>query len=111
VAENWKPRQKVVWVNADSFSPSIRKELNRLKPGEISEVITDDRQYKIIKLKDIRGGEPIEFSRVVGTLRKIVGQDNFNKVLSKYLAKLRKGSRIKINKKVLQQIEEKYRNN
>jgi len=109
VSERWKPRQRVVWVNANSFSPAIRKELNRLKPGEISEVIADNRQYKIIKLKGKRGGGYIEFSRLVNTLRKIVGQNNFDKVLSKYLAKLRKGSRIKINKKVLRQIEEKYR--
>lgn len=109
VSEKWKPRRKAVWVNADSFSPAIRKELNRLKPGEISNVIADGRQYRIIKLKGKRGGEPIEFSRVVDTLRKIVGQNNFDKVLSKYLAKLRDVSMIRINKKALKQIEEKYR--
>ncbi|MBW2570136.1 MAG: peptidyl-prolyl cis-trans isomerase, partial [Deltaproteobacteria bacterium] len=64
VSEKLMPR-KAVWVNADSFSPAITKELNRLKAGEISEVIDDSSQYKIIKLKGKRGGEPIEFSRVV----------------------------------------------
>ena len=108
VSEKWIPRQRAVWVNADSFSPGIRKELNRLKPGEISNVIADNRQYRIIKLKGKRGGEPIEFSRVVDTLRKIVGQNNFDKVLSKYLTKLRDVSMIRINKKALKQIEEKY---
>ena len=108
VSERWMPRQRNVWVNADSFSPAIRKELNRLKPGETSNVIADGKQYKIIKLKGKRGGKPLKFFRVVDTLRKIVGQNNFDKVLSKYLAKLRKRSKIKINKKVLKQIEEKY---
>lgn len=108
VSERWMPRQKAVWVNADSFSSVIRKELNRLKPGEISNVIADNRQYKIIKLKDKRGGKPIEFSKVVDPLRKIVGQDNFDKVLSKYLAKLRDVSMIRTNKKALKQIKEKY---
>ncbi len=108
VAEKWIPRQKVVWVNADSFSPAIRKELNRLKPGEISEVIADNRHHRIIKLKGKRGGEPIEFSRVVDRLRKIVGQKNFDKMLSEYLAKLRDVSTIRINKKVLKLLE-KYR--
>jgi len=110
VSEKWIPRQKVVWVNADSFSPVIRKELNRLEAGEISEVIDDEsRQYKIIKLKGKRGGEPIEFSRVVDSLKKIVGQKNFDKMLSKYLAELRDVSTIRINKKALKFIEEKYR--
>jgi len=110
VSEKWIPRQKVVWVNADSFSPAIRKELNRLEAGEISEVIDDEsRQYKIIKLKGKRGGEPIKFSRVVDRLGKIVEQNNIDKRLSKYLAELRDVSKIKINKKALKLIEEKYR--
>ena len=109
VSETWRPRQKAVWVNADSFSPAIRKELNRLKAGEISEVIADNRQYKIIKLKGKRGGEPIEFSGVVDRLKKIVGQKNFDKTLSKYLAELRDVSTIRINKNALKLIEEKYR--
>ena len=109
VSETWRPRQKAVWVNADSFSPAIRKELNRLKAGEISEVIADNRQYKIIKLKGKRGGEPVEFSRVVDRLKKIVGQNNFDKMLSKYLAELRDVSTIRINKNALKLLEEKYR--
>ena len=109
VSEKWIPRLKAVWVNADSFSPAIRKELNRLKAGEISEVIADNMQYKIIKLKGKRGGEPIEFSRVVDRLKKIVGQKNFDKMLSKYLAELRDDSKIRINKKALKLLEEKYR--
>ncbi len=61
--------------------------------------ITDREEYRIIKLKDKRGGEPIEFSVIVDTLKKIVVKKNFNKMLSKYLAKLRVISKIRINKK------------
>lgn len=109
VSEKWMPRQRTVWVNADSFSPAISKELNRLKPGEISDVIADNRQYRIIKLKGKRGGKPIEFFKVVDKLKKAVRQKKFDEIMSEYLTKLRKGSRIKINKKALKQIEEKYR--
>ncbi len=109
VSEKWIPRQRTVWVNADSFSPAIRKELNRLEAGEITEVIADNRQYKIIKLKGKRGGEPIEFSGVIDRLKKIVGQKNFDKMLSKYLTELRDVSKIKINKKALKLIQKKYR--
>ncbi len=109
VSEKWIPRQRTVWVNADSCSPAIRKELNRLEAGEITEVIADNRQYKIIKLKGKRGGEPIEFSGVIDRLKKIVGQKNFDKMLSKYLTELRDVSKIKINKKALKLIQKKYR--
>ena len=109
VSERWRPRGTRVWLSADRFPPGIRKELNRLEAGQISDVLADGRHYKIIKLKGKRGGEPEEFSRVAGRLKKIVGQQKFDAVLSDYLAKLRKTSNIKINKKALKRIEEKYR--
>lgn len=108
LSEKWMPRKKAVWVNANSLSPAIREELNRLGVGQTSDVISDSKQYKIIKLKGKKGGEPVEFSRIVDTLKKIVGQKNFNKVLSKYLAKLRGVSTIKVNKNALKHIEKKF---
>ncbi|MBW1740407.1 MAG: SurA N-terminal domain-containing protein [Deltaproteobacteria bacterium] len=102
------PRRARIWVNTEWFSPPIRKVLNRLKAGEISDVIADGRQYKIIKLKGKRGGEPEEFSNVVGRLKQIVAQEKFDAVLSDYLARLRKESRIKINEKALKMLEKKY---
>jgi parvulin-like peptidyl-prolyl isomerase len=109
VSERWRPKGARVWLSADRFPPGFRKELNRLEAGQISDVLADGRHYKIIKLKGKRGGEPEEFSRVAGRLRKIVGQQKFHAVLSDYLAKLRKKSNIKINKKALKRIEENYR--
>ena len=96
------------WVRADGFSPPVRESLDQLKVGEISDVIEDSRQFKIIKLKGKRGGEPIEFSKVVDKLRRIVGEKKFKKVLSEYLAKVREGSKIKIYQKALKRIEEEY---
>ena len=109
VSERWRPKGARVWFSADRFPPGIRKELNRLEAGQISDVLADGRHYKIIKLKGKRGGEPEEFSRVAGRLKRIVGQQKFDTVLSDYLAKLRKRSNIKINKKALKKIEENYR--
>jgi len=109
VSERWPPKRARVWVNTDKFSPGIRQELNRLEVGQTSDVLADGRQYKIIKLKGKRGGAPEEFSRVADTLRKKVVQQKFNAVLSDYLAKLRKESNIKINRKALNRIEEKYK--
>jgi len=109
VSERWTPKGARVWVSADGFPLGIRNELNRLEVGQISDVFADGRLYKIIKLKGKRGGKPEEFSRVARRLKGIVGQQKFNIVLSDYLAKLRKESNIKINKKALKRIEEKYR--
>lgn len=109
VSERWTPKQARVWVNTDRFPLGIRKELNRLEVGQTSDVLADGRQYKIIKLKGKRGGAPEEFSRVARSLKKIVAQQKFNTALSDYLAKLRKESNIKIDKKALNRIEEKYK--
>ena len=109
VSERWTPKGRHVWVTTDRFPLAIRNEIDRLEVGQISDVFADGRQYKIIKLKGKRGGKPEEFSRVAGRLKGIVGQQKFSIVLSDYLAKLRKESKIKINKKALKRIEEKYR--
>jgi len=109
VSERWIPRGSHVWVNSDRFAQEIRQELNRLEVGQISNVLADGRQYKIIKLKGKKGGEPEEFSRVAGKLKKIVEQQKFNNVLSDYFVKLRKSSKIEIDKKALKRIEETYR--
>ena len=110
VSVRWMPRRRDVWVNADRFSPVMREALNRLKVGEISDVIADGKEYKIIKLKGKRGGEPIEFSRVVEHLKRAVGQNKFGELLSDYLARLRQDSKIKINKKALKRIQKEYWN-
>ena len=108
VSEKWMPRQGGVWVNVDRLSPAIKKEFDRMNIGQTSDVIADGGEYRIIKLKDKRGGEPIEFFKLVDTLKKIVGKKNFDKMLSEYLAKLRDISKIRINKKALKLIEKKY---
>jgi parvulin-like peptidyl-prolyl isomerase len=108
VSERAKAKRDVVWISVDRFAPSIRKELNRLKKGEISDVIVDGGKYKIVKLKGKRGGDVVEFSRVVKKLERIVFKIKFDEMLSDYLAKLRKTSVIKIDNEALKRIEEKY---
>jgi parvulin-like peptidyl-prolyl isomerase len=97
-----------VWVHAERFSPPIREALNRLKKGEISDVIAEGRQFKIVKLKGKRGGEPIGFSEVAEDLKRIVGKQKFEERLAEYVAKLREGARIKINHSAVKQVGQRY---
>jgi len=108
VSAKSKIKRDVVWMNVDRFAPSMQKELNRLKKGEVSNVVVDGREYKILKLKGKRGGEVIEFSMIVKRLERMVFKIKYNEMLSDYLAKLRKISMIKIDNKALKLIEEKY---
>ena len=111
LSERWAPRGKHVWVRTDQFTPTVRNEIDRLNVGQLSKVLADGRQYRIIKLKGKRGGKPAPFSRVAGILEKIVGRLKFNTVLSDYLARLRRESTIKINEKALKRLEKKYKAN
>ena len=108
VSERAKAKRDVVWINVDRFGPSMKKELNRLKKREISNIVVDGGKYKIVKLKGKRGGEVVEFSRVVKKLERIVLKIKFNEILSDYLEKLRKTSMIKIDNEALKRIEDKY---
>lgn len=110
VSERAKAKRDVVWINVDRFGPSMKKELNRLKKREISNIVVDGGKYKIVKLKGKRGGKVVEFSRVVKKLERIVLKIKFDEILSDYLEKLRKTSMIKIDNEALKRIEEKYFN-
>lgn len=101
-------KDRTVWVPVDRFAPVIRTAVNGLSPGEVSDVISHGRKYKIIKLKGKRGGTPVAFSEVEDQVKRMVGQEKFEKVLADYLARLRKASRIKIHEKALEDIAEKY---
>jgi parvulin-like peptidyl-prolyl isomerase len=108
MSERTMPKESHVWIPADRFSAQVRKVLNQLEVGEISDVIEDDRHFKIIKLKGKRGGEPAEFSKVADRLRKVVAEKKFSEVLSDYLGKVRKDSKIKIYENALKEIKQTY---
>jgi parvulin-like peptidyl-prolyl isomerase len=108
--EGARAKRGDVWVRIEVLSPAVRKALGQLKVGEFSDIIADGRQFKIVKLKGRRGGEPIEFCKVVERLKRVVGREKFEKVLSEYLSRLRNTSKIKLYKKAIQEIEEQYLN-
>ncbi len=108
VSQGRMPKRGDVWVFVDRFSRPIREALNRLKVGEISDVVADGRQFKILKLKGKRGGERIGFSEVVEDLKRIVGKQKFEDRLADYLARLRKSARIKINHSAVKHVEQRY---
>jgi len=107
-SERQMPKGGDVWVRAERFSPPIRDALSRLKRGEVSDVISDGRQFKIVKLKGKRGGEPMGFSEVVEDLKRTVGKQKFEERLAEYLARLRKSARIKINQGAVKQVGQRY---
>jgi parvulin-like peptidyl-prolyl isomerase len=108
VSERQMPKRGDVWVHAERFSPPVREALSRLKVGEISGVIADGRQIKIVKLKGKRGGEPTGFSEVAEDLKRIVGKQKFEERLAEYVAKLRESARIKINHSAVKQVGQRY---
>ncbi len=103
------PRTGVnVWIPLGRLSPEMRDGIEALAVGEVSEVIQDARKLKIIKLKGRRGGEPEDFSRVVGKVRQVVVKRKFNQWVQEYLAELKNLSSIYINKKLLNELTERY---
>ncbi len=110
ISEGSGAKRGDVWVRIEVLSPAVRTALGRLKAGEFSDLISDGKNFKIVKLKGRRGGGAIEFSKVVDSLKRMVGRKKFEKVLSEYLSRLRQASDIKINKKAIEEMEERYSN-
>ncbi len=100
-------RKSRVWVHSRELSSPVRSALRGLKVGGVTGVIADGRDFRIVKLKGRRGGAPVAFSKITDRLKKLVGRQKFDRVLSEYLAKLHKVSEIKVKEKALKQIKER----
>ncbi|MDQ7032551.1 MAG: peptidyl-prolyl cis-trans isomerase [Desulfonauticus sp.] len=108
VAQGSAVERDYIWVYTSKFSERLKKVLESLAVGSVSGVIADDVGYKVIKLKARKKGKVVEFSEVENMLKKIVGKQKFKKILSEYIKRLRKHADIKIYKKNLEKLKQKY---
>ena len=97
-----------VWIPLGRLSPDMRMAIIDLEIGGVSDIIQDSRKYKIIKLKGKRGGEHKKISSVKHRIKQILGKSKFDNWLKEYIDKLRNVSQIDINKKVVNELRERY---
>ena len=97
-----------VWIPLMRLSPDVRKAIIDLEISEVSDIIQETRQCKIIKLKGKRGGEYEKFSSVKDRIIQILVKRNFDNWLKEYIDKLRNVSHIDINKKKVNELIKRY---
>ncbi len=103
-------RPSRVWRKHEELSPPVRRAVKGLKVGQISGVIPNGGKFKILKLKGKRGGDVAAFSQVIGRVEELVAQRKFDRVLQRYLKRLREKSEIRIDRGALKDIEQDYWN-
>ncbi len=83
------------WFNARQMVPEFSKAVAKMKKGSYTKTPVKTKfGWHVIKLEDIRKMEPPKFKDIKKQVRIIMQ----NKKLQEYIAKLRKKSKIKINK-------------
>ncbi|MBU2520692.1 MAG: peptidylprolyl isomerase [Proteobacteria bacterium] len=97
-----------VWIPLGQLSPDMRMAIIDLEISGVSDIIQESRKYKIIKLKGKRGGEYEEFPKVKNIIMQILVKRNFDNWLKEYIDRLRDVSQIDINKKMVNELRERY---
>jgi len=97
-----------VWIQLGRLSPDMRMAIIDLEISGVSDIIQESSKYKIIKLKGKRGGEYEEFPKVKDIIIRILVKRNFDNWLKEYIDRLRNVSQIDINKKVVNELRERY---
>ncbi len=97
-----------VWIPIGRLSPAAKKAIIDLGIGQLSNIVEDSKRYKIIKLKGKRGGEHKNFSIVKNRIKQILIKRKFKNWLKKYVDNLRNVSQININKKMINELKERY---
>ncbi len=86
--------------------PEMRKEIKRLKPGEISSLIKlKNNWYCIVKLIRHFPEEPHPFEMVKKSIMKSLAEERFKELKKQYIARLRSASRIQINEKAWKELK------
>lgn len=84
------------FLERDKFIPEIRKVVEQLKVGEVSDIIKTRLGYQIIKLEAIKEAETKDFDEVKQEIRQKLFQKKFVEKYQEWLAELKKNSYIYI---------------
>jgi len=78
------------------FPPEFDAAISQLKPGETSDIVTTPFGYHIIKLNEIKPAEYAKFDEVKGSIQRHMFMEEAKKLVSDYLAGLKKQAKIEI---------------
>ena len=76
-------------LNANDLSPDIRKLLEPMKPGDVTELLRSTRGYQILKLESMSTAELMPFDKARDQISERVFTGKRNEEFQKYLNKLR----------------------
>ena len=69
--------------------PVVNDELNRIPTGQVSQILEAPGSFHIIRVDSRREKGPLRFDEVQDKIRSQVLEENFQKAVDEYLAKLR----------------------
>jgi hypothetical protein len=83
-------------VNVKELSPAVRKAVDPLKPGEVSEPVPGPDGFRIFKLESRTEEAVVPFEEVKENLRKGLAGKRGNALYDKYLEDLRKDAIVEL---------------
>ena len=91
ISDTSKIGGKIGWINESSLNNKIKKNLNNLKAGELSEAITTPRGFMILKINKIEYyDKKIDIDSELKLLEKIEINKQLNQFSNIYFNKIKK---------------------
>ncbi|MGB9716206.1 MAG: peptidylprolyl isomerase [Thermodesulfovibrionales bacterium] len=95
------------WLTKAEMQEPVKRVIETLNAGDISQVFKIDSQYRIIKLLDVKEGDVEKFEKVKNEVYKKVFEEKVNNLLDEYISLLKKDADIKINEEAIKALEDK----
>ncbi len=109
VDESSKAAGYLSWQELFSFSDKERKEIGKLAPGEISNIIEDNGRYTIFRLVEKKQGILKDFDSIRESVKNDFITSEMRKLLREYINSLRKDARIVYKEENIKDLEERFK--
>ncbi len=96
------------WKTKDELEEPVRKIIETLDPGDVSEVIEAGSGFRIFRLQERGGEEFMDFENVQSAVQKRVFKKKYQEIYSDYINILKKEADIKINGSAIKEYEDMF---
>ncbi len=85
------------YVSYETLDEALRPSVQKLRIGEISDLIKGSQDYKIIKLNDIRSTESQKFLEMKEQIRELLAKEEYKKQLYLWAERMRNNAYVHVN--------------
>ncbi|MDW8094232.1 MAG: peptidylprolyl isomerase, partial [Caldimicrobium sp.] len=92
------------YLEEGKMPPEFERVLKRMRPGQISEPVKTPFGWHILRLEEVKEPGYIEFDTLKESIRNVLMEEKRGKLMEEYMAELKKGHKVVINKALIDEL-------